>query len=196
MRIIAGQAGGLRLEVPKTVTRPTQDRVRQAVFSMIADRVAGAKVLDLFAGSGALGLEALSRGASSCLFVDQNRGAVEVIRRNLDKARLEEGRVRGADAFRFLKSAPGEAFDLVFADPPYAHRPDDPDLTLRLARSEDLLRCLKPGGSAILECRVTKQATPSWSPWELLRERDYGTTRILWLQKSDHAAASDLPASV
>ena len=75
MRIISGIAGGLALEVPKTVTRPTQDRVRQAVFSMLGELVPGAHVLDLFAGTGAIGLECLSRGAASAMFVDENKGA-------------------------------------------------------------------------------------------------------------------------
>lgn len=193
MRIIAGQAGGLTLEVPKMVTRPTQDRVRQAVFSMLGDLPASARVLDLFAGSGALGLEALSRGATSCIFVDQNKGAADVIRRNLAKSRLREGVVRQGDVFRLLKTLPSDSVDLVFADPPYAHHPGDPDLALQLAQSPSLFETLRPGGNFILECRVTKQPAPSWSPWELVRERDYGTTRILWLQKPAHAPASPLP---
>ena len=83
MRIISGTAGGIPLEVPKTVTRPTQDRVRQAVFSMIGELVIDANVLDLFAGTGAFGLECLSRGAKSVVMVDENRNACEVIRRNM-----------------------------------------------------------------------------------------------------------------
>lgn len=191
VRLIAGQAGGLTLEVPKSVTRPTQDRVRQAIFSMLGEIPLDARVLDLFAGSGALGLESLSRGASSALFVDQNKAACEVIRRNLAKSRLQGGTVRAADAFRFLKSThsvPGP-FDLIFADPPYAHRPGDPELALQLAQLPELLDLLVPGGHLILECRVTNQPSPSWSPWELVRERDYGTTRILWLRKPEHAPA-------
>ncbi len=196
MRIIAGQAGGLTLEVPKSVTRPTQDRVRQAIFSMLGEIPVGARVLDLFAGSGALGLESLSRGAASCLLVDQNKGAADVIRRNLNKSRLEGGNVRIADVFRFLKTAPPASFDLVFADPPYAHKPGDPDLALQLAQSPALFDAVVPGGDLILECRVTKQPAPSWSPWDLVRERDYGTTRILWLQKPAHATASTLSADL
>ncbi len=195
MRLIAGQAGGLTLEVPKSVTRPTQDRVRQAIFSMLGDIPIDARVLELFAGSGALGLEALSRGAASALFVDQNRGACDVIRRNLAKSRLGGGSIRAADAFRFLKAThaiPGP-FDLVFADPPYAHRPGDPDLAFQLAQQPELLEAITPGGHLILECRVTKQPSPSWSPWELIRERDYGTTRILWLRKPEHAPAPTQP---
>src|SRR5437763_17158861 len=89
MRVIAGTAGGIQLEAPKRGVRPTMDRVKAAIFSSLADKVIGARVLDLFAGSGALGIEALSRGAATVLFVDYQRQAIDTIERNLKKAKLD-----------------------------------------------------------------------------------------------------------
>src|SRR5216110_2538089 len=101
MRVIAGSAGGIRLEAPKTGIRPTMDRVKAAIFSSLGDRVPRARVLDLFAGTGALGIEALSRGAASATFVENDRRAVESIRRNLAQTRLD-GRIHELDVFHFL----------------------------------------------------------------------------------------------
>lgn len=187
MRLIAGTAGGIPIKVPKTVTRPTTDRARQAMFSMLGEAVIGARALDLFAGSGALGLEALSRGAESALLVEQNRQAVEIIRDNMAKTRLQGGQVRQAEAFQFLKSlaASGEQFDLVFADPPYANDKGGDDLAAKLAASDDLRAIVRPGGHFVLECRVTKGGCASWSGWHTERDREHGSTRIVWLRKPD-----------
>ncbi|HZB75695.1 MAG TPA: 16S rRNA (guanine(966)-N(2))-methyltransferase RsmD [Solirubrobacteraceae bacterium] len=121
MRVIAGTYGGRRLQAPPgEATRPTADRVREALFSILGDRVGGARVLDLFAGSGALGLEALSRGAVSATFVDSAPAAIRALRANLEALGAEAEVVR-ADALRWLRSAPAAArqYDLVFLDPPY-----------------------------------------------------------------------------
>lgn len=118
MRIIAGKAGRVAIKVPPAVARPTTDFVRQAIFSMLAAKVEGARVLDLFAGSGAIGLEALSRGAASCVFVDEHRQAAATITGNLAKTRLEGGRVVKADVSSFLKRD-NATYHLIFADPPY-----------------------------------------------------------------------------
>ncbi|PYK75968.1 MAG: 16S rRNA (guanine(966)-N(2))-methyltransferase RsmD, partial [Verrucomicrobia bacterium] len=119
MRVIAGSAGGIRLAVPKRGVRPTMDRVKAAIFSSLGDAVAGARVLDLFAGSGALGIEALSRGASFAMFVEEDRQSAEIIERNLAKTKLK-GRVRQQDVFDFLRHISGaETFQIIFADPPY-----------------------------------------------------------------------------
>src|SRR3954451_25050254 len=120
MRVIAGSAGGIRLDVPKKRVRPTMDRVKAAIFSSLGEDVIGARVLDLFAGSGALGIEALSRGAGSALFIDEDRQSVAAIEKNLAKTQLA-GRVRQQDVFGFLKNAraTAEKFQIVFADPPY-----------------------------------------------------------------------------
>ncbi|MBX7212335.1 MAG: 16S rRNA (guanine(966)-N(2))-methyltransferase RsmD [Verrucomicrobiaceae bacterium] len=186
MRIIAGKAGGIPVKVPKAGTRPTTDRVRQAVFSMIGETVVGARVLDLFAGSGALGLEALSRGALSAVFVERHPAACKVIHENIARTRLTDARVQQGEVSRVLQSLArqGERFDLVFADPPYAHSSGDADVAAALAASDDLHSVLAPGASFVLECRVTTGGNDSWSPcWEVERDRDYGATRILWLRK-------------
>src|SRR6059036_1709880 len=102
MRVIAGSAGGIRLAVPKRGVRPTMDRVKAAIFSSLADKVIDARVLDLFAGSGGLGIEALSRGAASALLIDRDRQAIDAITRNLKKVKLE-ARTQQHDVFEFLK---------------------------------------------------------------------------------------------
>lgn len=188
MRLISGIAGGIPLEVPKNVTRPTQDRVKQAIFNMLGELVDGARVLDVFAGSGALGLECLSRGAASALLIEQDRAACDVIRKNIAKSRLEGAAVRQGDVFKVipqLAAQPdGEGYDLVFADPPYAHKVGEEDMGLKLALLPELQTLLKPGGSLILEVRATKQAVSDWNAaWEMVRDREYGGTRIVWLRK-------------
>jgi 16S rRNA (guanine966-N2)-methyltransferase len=149
----------------------------------------------LFAGSGALGLEALSRGAQSALLVEQNRAAVEIIRENLAKTRLQGGQARQAEVFHLLKSlaAAGEQFDLVFADPPYAQERGGDDLAAKLAASEDLRKIVRPGGHFVLECRVTKGGCSSWSGWHTERDREHGSTRIVWLRKPDDETNEPCP---
>ncbi len=172
MRIIAGTAGGIRLECPQDVARPMMDRVRAAVFSRLGERVPGARVLDLFAGSGAIGLEALSRGAASAVFVDQHRAASAAIRANLLRARLE-GTICPAEVGAFLRSQrhPGP-FDLVFADPPFAldrASPAHPAAWLR----HDALGPLV-AGDALLVVELP-EPPPLESPfWEALDPRRYG----------------------
>lgn len=186
MRLISGSAGGIPLDVPKNVTRPTQDRVKQAIFNMLGDLVPGARVLDVFAGSGALGLECLSRGAASALLVEQDRGACEVIRKNIAKTRLEGAVLRQGDVFKVLPQLAdgGESpFDLVFADPPYAHKLGEEDLGLKLALLPSLQDLMVAGGSLVLECRAAKGPDLNWGSWERVRDREYGGTRILWLRK-------------
>src|ERR1700752_1566225 len=104
MRVIAGRAGGVRLVSPKIGVRPTMDRVKAAIFSSLGETVIGARVLDLFAGTGALGIEALSRGAAAALFVDEDRQSIGAIEKNLTKTRLS-GQVRNTNVFRFLTNA-------------------------------------------------------------------------------------------
>ncbi|MES2594123.1 MAG: 16S rRNA (guanine(966)-N(2))-methyltransferase RsmD [Verrucomicrobiota bacterium] len=185
MRLISGSAGGIPLEVPKSVTRPTQDRVRQAVFNMLGEFISEARVLDLFAGSGALGLECLSRGATSAMLVDQDRGACEVMKKNIAKTRLEGATIRQGDVFKTVVqlATAGSTFDLVFADPPYAHKPGDVDLSAKLAAEETLHQIIPSGGSLILEALATRNTSTFNDPWELVREREYGSTRIVWLRK-------------
>ena len=122
MRVITGAAKGIKLQTPEgETTRPTSERAKEALFSMIQFEVEGRRVLDLFAGSGQLGIEALSRGAKSATFTDSSGAAIQCVRANLQKARLQaNANVFRGDALSFLRGNPGEKFDLVFLDPPYA----------------------------------------------------------------------------
>ncbi len=177
MRIIAGRAGRLAIKVPAAVARPTTDFVRQALFSILGERVENARVLDLFAGSGALGLEALSRGAAACCFVDEHRQAVSVIGENLAKARLPGGHAVRAEVAAFLRRD-AAVYDLIFADPPYYKHAGDPDHIGSLLAGGLVLPRLAPGGWFIAEISA-HQPTPAAVGWTLLDRREYGSSAIL-----------------
>jgi 16S rRNA (guanine966-N2)-methyltransferase len=180
MRVIAGSAGGIRLAVPKRGVRPTMDRVKAAIFSSLGDAVVGARVLDLFAGSGALGIEALSRGASSVVFVESDRQSVEIIEGNLAKAKLQ-GQVRQQDVFDFLLHASrAETFDIVFADPPYEKTENGQRFTEKLLANEALAQLLGPDAIFVLEKRPDENL-PEMRQWRLLRQKTYGATEVLFL---------------
>ena len=177
MRIIAGKAGRLAIKVPSAVARPTTDFVRQAIFSILGERVDCARVLDLFAGSAAIGLEALSRGASTCLFVDEHRQAVQVITENLIKSRLPGGRVLRAEVGAFLRRDVA-TYDLIFADPPYVKHPGDADPIGALLVGELLRSRLAADGWFIAEVGA-HQPSPVADHWLLVDRREYGGTAIL-----------------
>jgi 16S rRNA (guanine966-N2)-methyltransferase len=177
MRIIAGKAGRIAIKVPSAVARPTTDFVRQAIFSILGERVDGARVLDLFAGSGAIGLEALSRGASSCVFVDEHRQACSVIAENLTKARLDGGRVVKAEVLSHLKRD-SATYDLIFADPPYWKYHGDKDHVGDLLKSGLLVPRLAPGGVLIAEVSAN-QKSPEGEGFSLTDRREYGSSAIL-----------------
>ena len=169
MRVVAGEFRGRRLHVPRgRATRPTADRVREALFSMLGD-VSGARVLDLYAGSGALGIEALSRGARSAVFVERDAPAVAAIRRNLKAVGAEAADVRRQDVLRFLTSCE-DGFDLVFADPPYDSAP-------RLAGPLSAALPAVLNENALIVTESSKR-TPLELTLPLARERTYGDTRI------------------
>lgn len=173
MRVLAGRFGGRTLVAPRgRSTRPTSDRVREALFSILGpDLVGGARVLDLFAGSGALGIEALSRGAAFAGFVDSSAAAVAAIRRNLSELGVE-AEVRRQDALAYLRSASRDArqYDLVFLDPPYRHASAlGPRLSAAL------------GPVLTLDARVVAESdrrAPLELELVLLDERRYGDTLI------------------
>jgi 16S rRNA (guanine966-N2)-methyltransferase len=168
VRVVAGEFRGRRLAAPRgRRTRPTADRVREAIFSMLGD-LSGARVLDLYAGSGALGIEALSRGAESAVFVERDARAAAVIERNLASLGLDQPVVR-EDAVRFLALSEG-MFDLVFCDPPY-------DSASRVAGplAEHLPSRTSLGARIVTE---SDKRTPLELPLPLLTERTYGDTRI------------------
>jgi 16S rRNA (guanine966-N2)-methyltransferase len=172
MRVIAGRYRGRRLQAPPgDATRPTSDRVREALFSVLADRVGGARVLDLFAGSGALGIEALSRGAAEVTFVDTAPAAIRAVKANLE-ALDAAAEVRRTDARRFLGAASAAArqYDLVFLDPPYR-------LAGRLGSelTAALPAVLAPGAAVVAE---SDRRVPLELGLPILDERRYGDTLI------------------
>ena len=180
MRIIAGRAGGIRLAVPPSGVRPTMDRVKAAIFSSLGDSVIGARVLDLFAGSGALGIEALSRGAASALFVDEDRQSIATIEKNLGKAHFQ-ARVRQQDVFDFLKHlSSGEKFRIIFADPPYERTKSGDRFTEKLLNNGALPQLLETDGIFVLEKRPGEQLTKT-KLWAVTRAKTYGATQVLFL---------------
>jgi 16S rRNA (guanine966-N2)-methyltransferase len=172
MRIVAGSRKGHTIHAPKGAeTRPTGDRVREAAFNLIGP-VDGATVLDLFAGSGAMGLEALSRGAIRAVFVESDRDAVRAIERNLDKLRLTGATLLREDAGRVLaaEASAGRTYDLVLVDPPYAMYPD---LQPKLARW--LPRVVAPDGLVVVE---TDARVEPELPLPQRTSRRYGAARL------------------
>lgn len=194
-RIIAGTAGSLRLEVPKAGTRPTSDRVREAIFSSLESwsLVRGSRVLDLYAGSGALALEAVSRGAASAVLVEKHPQAAQVAARN---AKTVQGAFRGGETptitvvrsstQTYLDAAKGEQFDVIALDPPYDL--GETDLAANLVGAA---RLLTEDGVVLVE-RSTRTAEPIW-PGALVRfrEKRYGETVLWWAERAE----LDPPAS-
>jgi 16S rRNA (guanine(966)-N(2))-methyltransferase RsmD len=179
MRVIAGQFGGRRLQAPRgRVTRPTSDRVREALFAMLGD-VQRASVLDLFAGTGGLGIEALSRGAASAVFVERDASAVRALKANLAALGIDPGvaRVCRTDALAALRSARGrkETYDLVFIDPPYSHAGWPISDRWGPELSASLPPLLRPAARVVVE---SDRRAPLQLEVELERERRYGDTSI------------------
>jgi 16S rRNA (guanine966-N2)-methyltransferase len=177
VRIVAGSRKGHRIDAPKgVVTRPTSDRVREAVFNIVGP-VEGATVLDVFAGSGAMGLEALSRGASRCVFVERERDACRVIQQNLEKLRLTGAVVLCQDAVRALREekARRRRLDLILVDAPYEEweRYEQP-------LAELLPDLLADDGLAVIE---TSERVEPGIPLTLVTSRRYGSARITVLSR-------------
>jgi 16S rRNA (guanine966-N2)-methyltransferase len=172
MRVIAGRHGGRRLAAPAGAgTRPTADRVREALFSILGARVEGARVLDLYAGSGALGIEALSRGAAAATFVERAPAALRVLRGNL-AALGEDAEVVRADALAWLRAAPRRSrqYDLVLLDPPYREA-----ATLGPALGAALPAVLADGALVVAE---SDHRAPLELGIPVIDDRRYGDTRI------------------
>ncbi len=177
MRVIAGSAKGTRLARPPEGVRPVSDRAREGLFSSLADRVPGASVLDLFAGTGALGIEALSRGAAEAVFVDRHPRAVATIRENLERSELA-GRavVIRSDVRRFLDRSDVERpFDLVFVDPPYDHHGPPLEAELAALGAERLLR---KGATVALTRRSGSSTVVIPLDWVLARRLAYGDSVV------------------
>jgi 16S rRNA (guanine966-N2)-methyltransferase len=178
MRVIAGEARGVPLRTPPRRVRPTMDRVREAIFSSLGEAVCRARVLDLFAGSGAMGIEALSRGAASAVFVDADPRCAVCVRENLRRAKMEAS-VQVMDALKFLELYSEGRFDLIFADPPYLKRSGERNFAIELLELPSLAGALRPGGILVLErCAGSKE--PAASSLSLVRLRRYGESEIAY----------------
>ncbi len=189
--MVAGTSGGIPLEIPKTDIRPTTDRVRGAIFSSLGDLVPGSRVLDLFAGSGAMGIEALSRGAAAATFVESHARCARAISNNLLKTHLM-GKIIRQDVFTFLRRAGDTGpFDLIFADPPYRKNVDDRNFTAELFDCEIVPKILAASGLMIVEQAPDSGFDPP-RPWECIRRRKYGSTETLFLRSN--AILPDAPA--
>jgi 16S rRNA (guanine966-N2)-methyltransferase len=178
MRIVAGEARGRRLAGPAARTRPTSDRAREAMFNSLqaATRLAGARVLDLFAGTGAVGLEALSRGAGEAVFVESDRAALAVLHRNIEAVGLRGASVVARSVAGYL-AGPAREFDLVVADPPYALPDADIAGMLRTLSERGWLA----SGAFVVVERAARSVTDAYGDDLLtpVRERRYGDS-LLW----------------
>ena len=193
MRVIAGTAGGIPLHTPRTDLRPTMDVVKGAIFSSLGDLVVGARVLDLFAGSGSLGIEALSRGADRVTFVENEQRAVASIEKNLGRTNLAgpTATVWSMDVFRFLDrlATPG-SFEIILADPPYAKAAGERDFAPELLCSAALQAALAPGGIFVLE-HLPGAKLKLTDAWECIRQKRYGATEVALLRRT--AVAEERP---
>lgn len=181
MRVITGSARGRRLKTPQgNAVRPTADSVKEAVFNIISSDIEGRRVLDLFAGTGQLGIEALSRGASHAVFTDSSRDSVRLIRENISTCGFEGvSEVHLTDAVSFLSSC--GKFDVVFIDPPY-----DSGLYGEVYRNINLFDILTEGGIIITESRREYTLPEFTFPYVLYREYNYGRVKItVYTRKSE-----------
>ena len=192
MRVIAGTAGGTPLHLPRTDLRPTMDVVKGAIFSSLGDLVIGARVLDLFAGSGALGIEALSRGAAGVTFVESERRAVAAIEKNLEKTHLTgpSATVHAMDVFRFIdRFASTASFEIILADPPYAKAVGERDFAPELLCAPMLQHALAPGGIFVLE-HLPGAKLKLGTAWECFRQKRYGATEVAFLRAAEPSEPS------
>ena len=184
MRITSGKFGGRNILIPKTGDiRPTQDRVREALFSMLMNEIASSRFLDLFAGSGAVGLEAISRGAASATFVESSSRHIDTLKKNIATLETPNSRelaqatsIFRQDVFSWMNSfSSREPFDIVFADPPYQlakERTAEPFLEALESRN-----ILRKGGLFVFET-ATNLDSQAQDGWQILKVRDYGATRL------------------
>ncbi|RME85322.1 MAG: 16S rRNA (guanine(966)-N(2))-methyltransferase RsmD [Caldilineae bacterium] len=186
MRVIAGIAKGRRLEsVPGTGTRPITDRAKEALFNILGDEIVNARVLDLFGGTGAVGIEALSRGAREVVFVERARSALRVLGHNLQRTGLAEGaRVVRGDAFRYLQQPQEEPFDLIYVAPPQYQR-----LWLRALRLIDARpELLAPGGLVVVQIHPKEFDEVGLASLQRVDTRQYGSVRLDFYEREREPA--------
>lgn len=180
LRIVSGTVGGLRLKTPKNVEiRPTQDRIKQVIFNSLIEAIEGAEVLDLFAGTGSLGLESLSRGAARAVFVEKEARCVASVTDNVALCGFAaQSRIVKMDVYEYLSHWQGETYDIVFADPPYEKIRSSLDESPFL---EAVRPWVKPGGLFVWE-HFSAQKLREPKSWTIVRDRDYGETGLTFLR--------------
>lgn len=180
MRIITGSAKGAKLKAPPGIdTRPTADRVKESVFNILGDIVVDASVLDVFAGTGNLGLEALSRGAKSAVFIDKSNDCIAIIKENAQRTQLiEHAEIHKNDVLRALDRfvQAGRSFDLVFCDPPY-----NQGFVQAVLEKLDKQPIMTLGGVVVIEHSRHEKITDEWENLQLKRTERYGATLMSFL---------------
>ena len=183
MRIIAGEYKGRKLDFPKNVdVRPTQDRVREALFNVITPQIQGKRVLDLFAGSGSLGIEAMSRGAEKATFVENNLKCIHIIKKNIERVAIEDKTVvLKMDVFRALGKfeEKGDVFDIVFLDPPYYK--ELPKKTLIMLSQYDIL---SPTNTIVIEHFKKDNIPENINNILIYNQKKYGDTVLSFFRKT------------
>lgn len=182
MRIIAGEMRGRMLKTLNGVlTRPTSDKVKGAIFNVLGDKVLGAHVLDLFAGTGSLAIEALSRGAHDAVLVEKSRNAYQVIRKNIEQLGVgHKAKLLQMDAFKYISSCPDEVFDLIFLDPPY-HK----EIALKVIAALKEHVYLASDGVIVVETAKDEILEGDIYPFEIRKTSEYGDTKVWYLQGMD-----------
>ena len=178
MRVITGTARGRRLsELPGDKIRPTTDMIKEALFNIVQFDIEGRNVLDLFAGSGQLGIEALSRGAASVTFIDESPAAIKIVTKNLEHCKLT-GKVIQDDALRFIMRSP--VFDLILIDPPY-----DSGLYVKILQKINQFDILSIGGIIVCESQAEEEMPEMEKPYEKGREYRYGKVKLTVYKKDE-----------
>ena len=178
MRITGGEHRGRILKTPKGGMRPTQDMVRSALFSMFASEIPGCVFMDMFAGSGAVGLEAVSRGAQKVVFVENHKRTALIIKQNISMLGVTDCKVFSTCALKFAKNnVTGNKYDIIFADPPYADKCGDESLLYPLLNSVANSKLLTDNGFFVMESSAHEKYE-NRPGWDLVTERKYGKTLL------------------
>jgi 16S rRNA (guanine966-N2)-methyltransferase len=187
-RIISGIARGIRLQdVPGDITRPITDRVKEAVFNIVGSDIIDASFLDLFGGTGSVGIEALSRGAKNCTFIDLHSQAINVIKSNLRVTRLEEhARVHQMDAFHFLEGNPNENYDYIYIAPPQYKQMWIKALEL----VDQNIQWLSEDGWVVVQIHPVEDAEVTLTSLYEFDRRQYGSTLVLFYERKDFEESS------
>ncbi|MHB8076867.1 16S rRNA (guanine(966)-N(2))-methyltransferase RsmD [Desulfosporosinus fructosivorans] len=182
MRIIAGEMRGRLLKTVEGMqTRPTSDKVKGAIFNSLGNKVLDARVLDLFAGTGNLAIEALSRGSRDAVLVEKSRDAHQVIRKNIEQMGVgHKAKLLLLDAFKYIERYPDEVFDLIFLDPPYRE-----GLVLKVISTLKKHPCLAADGVIIVETAKDEELEGDIYPFEIRKTGKYGDTKVWYLQRMD-----------